>query len=66
MILKNVTEYFEGYDVEIRELIVNYDTSEKKLCIYAQNEGGFNSVGIDAKQLYEALKEYFEGNNKNA
>lgn len=65
MILKNVTEYFEGYDVELIEIDVyesgDYTTKpKKKVCVHAINEGGFNSVGIDAKQLYKALKEYFE------
>lgn len=56
MTLKNVKEYNEGFDVEIKKI----SNADNRICVIAKNEGGYNGVSIDAKQLYEALKEYFE------
>ena len=33
------------------------------MCVIALNEGGYNSVAIDAKELYYALKDYYESNS---
>lgn len=54
MILKNVHEYCEGYDVEF---VTENNGNEVILAI---NEGGYNGVRIDAKELYLALKEIYE------
>lgn len=54
-VLDGVTEYDEGYPVE---LITDEKTG--RLCVVAYNESHYNNVSIDAEQLYEALKTYFE------
>jgi hypothetical protein len=53
MVLNHVHEYGEGFPVSIEK----YDG---KMCVVASNEGGYNSVAIDAKELYYALKDYYE------
>lgn len=54
-VLDGVTEYDEGYPVEL-----NTDEKTGRLCVVAYNESHYNSVSIDAEQLYEALKPYFD------
>jgi len=69
--LKGVTEYGEGHGVilayyrphDIMSDINNIE-HEKKLCVEAWNDGRSSSVYIDARQLYEALKNYFETEQK--
>ena len=66
IILKNVTEYGEGFDVTLEMKSVDIENENgkeervKKLCVVAVNEGGYNSVSIDAEQLYNALKKIYE------
>lgn len=54
-VLDGVTEYDEGYPVELIT-----DEKTRRLCVVAYNESHYNSVSIDAEQLYEALKPYFD------
>ena len=53
MVLNHVHEYGEGFPVSIEKY-------NGKMCVVASNEGGYNSVAIDAKELYYALKDYYE------
>jgi hypothetical protein len=46
MIVKGVTEYNEGLDVE-----VGWSAPDRAWVIRADNEGGFNSTAIDLWQL---------------
>lgn len=53
MVLENVHEYGEEIEVELKDY-------KEKLCVVSYNECGHNCVCIDAKELYKALKNYFE------
>ena len=56
MVLDHVHEYGENFPVSIEKY-------HEKMCVIALNEGGYNSVAIDAKELYYALKDYYESNS---
>lgn len=60
MILENVHEYGERDPVELK---YNRHISNK-LCVVTYNEAGHNSTWIDAEELYKALKNYFESEDK--
>lgn len=61
-----VKEYCEGYPV--RFVYNSYDEENKTYhdVIIGINEGGCNSVQIDAKQLYAWLKEHYGADEENA
>ena len=54
IVLDGVNEYNEGDEVKLKE---DYNTG--RLCVVALNEGGYNSTWVDARQLYDKLKEFF-------
>ena len=55
--LKDVHEYCEEFPVFLKtETTENHG---KRLCVIAYNEGGYNSVAIDAEELFFALCEYY-------
>lgn len=56
-----VDEYCEGYPVKFIENAEDCNNSNRDI-IVAVNEGGYNCVWIDARQLYEWLKEHYENN----
>ena len=56
MVLDHVHEYGENFPVSIEKY-------HGKMCVIALNEGGHNAVAIDAKELYYALKDYYESNS---
>lgn len=60
-VLSGVREYGDGNGEE-GNVFLKMDKESKRLCIVSYNEGGYNSTWIDAEQLYEALKNYFENN----
>ena len=53
MVLRDVHEYGEEIEVELKDY-------EQKLCVFSYNQCGHDCVCIDAKELYEALKSYFD------
>jgi hypothetical protein len=59
IVLEGVEEYAEGYDVTLYR-----KNDNGRLVVCALNEGGYNGVDIDAEQLYNSLKKYFEGETK--
>lgn len=62
-ITTKISEYNEGYSVIFIKNAEN-ETIGGNRCfrdvIVALNEGGFNSVSIDARELYEFLKSVYE------
>lgn len=56
MVLDHVHEYGENFSVSIEKY-------HGKMCVIALNECGYNGVAIDAKELYYALKDYYESNS---
>ena len=55
VVLNGVEEYGEGNTVCLMR-----DKDSGEMCVVATNECGYNSTWVNAKQLYEKLKEYFE------
>ena len=56
MVLDHVHKYSENFPVSIEKY-------HEKMCVIALNEGGYNAVAINAKELYYALKDYYESNS---
>lgn len=56
IVLDHVHEYSENFPVSIEKY-------HEKMCVIALNEGGYKAVAIDAKELYYALKDYYESNS---
>lgn len=50
-ILAGVREYAEGYPVTLAE-----DGPENRLCVCAENEGGYNGTSVDLLDLIAWLK----------
>ena len=60
-IILPVAEYCEGYPVEFVENAEDCNGKCRDVVI-ASNEGGYNCTWVDARQLYECLKEHYENN----
>lgn len=60
-ILEGVTEYAEGFPVELRELSIEEPGAtllrEGRLVVVALNQGGFDNTAIDLLELISWMKD---------